>query len=100
MTMNDRRWERRDVVATFGQWCVTAGGIENLRGPCSYEIDAAALGHPWWSDHMREKNWVHADDFDAALAFAREYFRNPSCPRCEERAPHDSLITSEKVTGG
>jgi hypothetical protein len=53
---------------------VTAFGVENASGPCSYEICRAALGHPWWSDHMREKNWVIGNDFDAALKFAREHF--------------------------
>ncbi len=96
--MHDRHWERQDMIARFGQWCVTAFGVENLRGPCSYEIDAAVLGHPWWSEHMREKNWVHGEDFDAALAFARDYFDRAACFQHNDQPVHDSLMTPEKAT--
>jgi len=72
-----RIWQfrRQKVVRQFGQWCVTAFGVENLNGPCRYDISTAALGHPWWSDHMADKNWVDRADFDAALRFARQYFQ-------------------------
>jgi len=68
------RFKRRGIIKCFGQWAVTQFGLENLSGPCDYDISKAALGHPWWSDHMREKNWVNGADFDAALQFARQHF--------------------------
>jgi len=70
----ERRWHRRHVIRCFGQWAVTRYGIDNLTGPCNYEIDRPALGDPWWSNHMRGKWWVNPAEFDAALAFARQHF--------------------------
>jgi hypothetical protein len=69
-----RRFKRRGVIRAFGQWTVTTYGLENLTGPDSYEIDKAALHHPWWSESMAEKCWVNRADFDAAVSFAREHF--------------------------
>jgi hypothetical protein len=65
---------RRKIIRRFGQWAVTRFGVENMEGPCLYDICVAALGNAWWSDHMREKNWVNGTDFDAALDFARKHF--------------------------
>ena len=72
--MTNHQFNRRGIIRAFGQWAVTLFGIENLSGPCSYDISKTTLGAPWWSDHMREKTWVNGADFDAALAFAREHF--------------------------
>ncbi len=72
--MRTEQFKRTGMIRAFGQWAVTEYGIENLSGPCRYDIDKSTLGHPWWSDHMREKNWVVASDFDAALTFARRHF--------------------------
>ena len=72
--MRVRHFERCGIIRAFGQWAVTRFGLENLSGPCSYDISRTTLGAPWWSDHMREKTWVNGADFDAALAFARQYF--------------------------
>jgi len=72
--MKNRRFKRRGIIRAFGQWCVTAFGVENVSGPCSYEVSKAALGAPWWSDHMGQKNWVNISDFRAALNFARRHF--------------------------
>ncbi|OHB68544.1 MAG: hypothetical protein A2Y77_16755 [Planctomycetes bacterium RBG_13_62_9] len=72
--MKTRRFSRRRIIRRFGQWAVTSCGLENLTGPCQYDVDRAVLGHPWWSDHMRQKSWVDAADFDAALSFARQHF--------------------------
>jgi hypothetical protein len=73
--MRTDHFKRRGVIQAFGQWCVTRFGIENLSGPCSYDISKATLGAPWWSDHMADKRWVNAADFNAALAFARQCFK-------------------------
>jgi hypothetical protein len=72
--MRTEHFNRAGVIRAFGQWCVTEHGVENLSGPCRYDIDKSALGHPWWSDHMADKNWVNGADFNAALAFARRHF--------------------------
>ncbi len=72
--MRVRHFERRGIIRAFGTWAVTEFGLENLSGPCSYDIGKAALGAPWWSDHMREKTWVNGADFDAALDFGRRHF--------------------------
>jgi hypothetical protein len=67
-------FNRRRIIRRFGQWGVTRFGLENLSGPCQYDIGRSALGHPWWSDHMADKRWVVRADFDAALDFARKHF--------------------------
>jgi hypothetical protein len=72
--MKHRRFKRCGIIRAFGQWAVTQFGVENLRGPCNYDIGKAAVGHPWWSDHMADKNWVNKADFGAALSFARRHF--------------------------
>ncbi len=72
--MKIRRWRRHGIIRRFGQWAVTVFGVENLTGPASYDISKAALGHPWWVDHMADKRWVNVNDFREALSFAREHF--------------------------
>jgi hypothetical protein len=75
--MKTRRFQRRGIIRAFGQWLVTSRGLVNAYGPCRYDIDRATLGAPWWSDHMADKRWVNAADFNAALAFARQCFKIP-----------------------
>lgn len=77
-------FNRRGVIQAFGQWAVTAYGVENVSGPCSYEIDRSVLGHPWWSDHMADKSWVIRADFDAALDFARQHERTEQQTRIRD----------------
>ncbi len=72
--MRIRRFSRRRIIKRFGQWGVTRRGIENVTGPCSYQIDKESLVAVWWGEHMPEKNWVIATDFRATLTFARRHF--------------------------
>lgn len=63
------------VIRDFGQWAVTAYGLE-----CTeeyYPIEKARLGANDWETHVCEKRWVRAGDFVPALHYARVYHDQP-----------------------
>ena len=58
------------VLKQFGDWIVTADGIDTVNG--RYFIDKSRLWALNWSHHLSLKNWVVANDFDAALLAAQQ----------------------------
>jgi hypothetical protein len=64
------------VYEIFGSWAVTSDGLEHLTIP-PYFIKADRLwdgeGYYPWERHMAGKVWVDLDDFEAAIAAAREF---------------------------
>jgi len=68
----------KDVIARFGDWVVTVGGMDCL-STC-YWLECKQLwqhdnsGYSW-ERHMGEKVWVNMPNFLAAFEYAREYHR-------------------------
>lgn len=81
-----------NVIKEFGYWTVSDEGIEfnNMPNGDHYEILISALWHThsrydggiyvWeWPFHLMDKTWLTIHDladFNAALHFAQEYFKN------------------------
>ena len=66
---------KRDIIARFGDWVVTAYGVECLA--TYYPIEASVLWNSYpWERHLSEKTWVKMKDAKAALAYGREYHAN------------------------
>lgn len=70
-------WETGEVLWCNAQWAVTTYGIENVRGPYHYFIEAflisdlRARGHGGdWRNHMAEKNWVDVQMFEECFEHA------------------------------
>jgi len=62
-------------IKTFGQWAVTAYGVECLES--FYPIEKERLWQADWKRHVCAKRWVIAGDFCEAIDYAREYHRQP-----------------------
>lgn len=77
LTSAPRTWEISRVIFEQGQWAVTEFGIENTFGPYHYALSWSDISQDiapgkTWVDHMAQKNWVLADDFKAAHAYAKQ----------------------------
>lgn len=64
------------IIRQYGSWAITVFGLECTER--SYPIAKDCVHETDWLDHMASKRWVNATDFEAALTFARQYFRNVS----------------------
>ena len=60
------------MVEDFGQWVVTADGIEVVDG--DYQLMPEDLWRLNWSTHMLKKPWVNMESFLHAFFFARRHF--------------------------
>lgn len=74
MQLARRRNDRTStIIKAFGQWHVTSYGLESTG--VYYPISKDRLSEPHWIEHMAWKNWLIMADFQAALGFAKEYFK-------------------------
>jgi hypothetical protein len=66
--------EVRDVIQIFGnQWVLTDENVVSV-DPL-YAISRKRLSESDWREHMHEKTWLEAQDFDAAMYTAEELAR-------------------------
>jgi hypothetical protein len=74
----------RDVYWVGRQWAVTGYGIQacNQKQKSAFDIEASRLWDDGATDKVRAEAWFNAEDFDKALAIAREHFSN-SPPKTE-----------------
>lgn len=63
---------RPDMVEWFGQWIVTAEGLE-APGE-GYELSPDDLWRMNWLLHLSDKSWVDMRSLVAAFCFARKHF--------------------------
>jgi len=59
-----------EIIAVFGVWAVTTGGIECLSN--GYSIVNHRLNKEDWVSHLGLKNWVNIGDFSMAFNRAIE----------------------------
>ena len=72
----ERKIRTSKKIKTFGEWAVTAYGIERCLNK-RYEIEKSRLGEDW-EFHMREsksRQWMDHEEFEQALNFARKHFK-------------------------
>ena len=92
----------RDVYWVGRQWAVTGYGIQacNQKQKSAFDIDASRLWDDGATDKLRAEAWLNTEDFDKALAIAREHFSNsppkaapvePSVPDFTEASLNDTV---------
>ncbi len=71
----------RDIYWVGRQWAVTGAGLQAVdqRRNSQFDIAIAQVWEDDLAERMRSHPWLNADDFDKALAVARQRF--PAPPR-------------------
>ncbi len=69
----------RDIYWVGRQWAVTGAGLQAVdqRRNSQFDIAIADLWEDDLAGRMRSHAWLNADDFDKALAVARQRFPAP-----------------------
>jgi hypothetical protein len=86
-----------DIYWVGRQWAVTGFGIQacNQKQKSAFDIEASRLWEDGATDKVRAEAWVNIEDFDKALAIAREHFSEATVkPAAAEYNTPSSLETS------
>jgi hypothetical protein len=80
----------RDVYWVGRQWTVTGYGVQacNQKQRSNFDIEASRLWEDAQIEKLRAEAWLNTEDFDKALAIARQRFAKP--PR--KPAPHEHSL--------
>jgi hypothetical protein len=69
----------RDIYWVGRQWAVTGFGIQacNEKQKSAFDVEASRLWEDGAIDQLRAEPWLNTEDFDKALAIARNHFSEP-----------------------
>jgi hypothetical protein len=69
----------RDIFWVGKQWAVTGFGMQacDQKQKGKFDIEAARLWEDDLPESMHAQKWLNAEDFDKALAIAREHYPQP-----------------------
>jgi hypothetical protein len=86
----------RDIYWVGRQWAVTGFGIQacNQKQRSAFDIEASQLWEDGAIDRLRAEPWLNSEDFDKALAIAREHFsQSPAKAAVPEQSVPPSMET-------
>jgi hypothetical protein len=69
----------RDIFWVGKQWAVTGFGMQacDQKQKGKFDIEAARLWEDGLPESMHAQKWLNVEDFDKALAIAREHYPQP-----------------------